>query len=83
MPSEALNPANTWKDKSAYDAKANDLAAKFRANDKTFDMPENVRAAGPRGKQIGEDSLINRTNRGAGALHSTVGLLAHGCEGQP
>ena len=49
VPSEVLNPANTWKDRAVYEAKAKDLAAKFRANDKTFDMPENVRAAGPKG----------------------------------
>ncbi|MCB9840377.1 MAG: phosphoenolpyruvate carboxykinase (ATP) [Phycisphaeraceae bacterium] len=49
VPADVLNPADTWKDKAAYEAKAKDLAARFRANDKTFDMPENVRAAGPRG----------------------------------
>jgi phosphoenolpyruvate carboxykinase (ATP) len=48
VPSEALNPRNTWKDGAAYDAKAKELAAKFRANDKKFDMPEAVRNAGPR-----------------------------------
>ncbi|HYD00142.1 MAG TPA: phosphoenolpyruvate carboxykinase (ATP) [Phycisphaerales bacterium] len=48
VPSEVLNPRNTWKDGAAYDAKARELAAKFRENDKKFDMPEAVRAAGPR-----------------------------------
>jgi phosphoenolpyruvate carboxykinase (ATP) len=48
VPSEVLNPRNTWKDGAAYDAKAKELAAKFRDNDKKFDMPEAVRNAGPK-----------------------------------
>jgi phosphoenolpyruvate carboxykinase (ATP) len=32
VPSEILQPRNTWADKAAYDAKANDLASKFNAN---------------------------------------------------
>jgi phosphoenolpyruvate carboxykinase (ATP) len=49
VPSEVLNPRNTWKDGAAYDAKAKELAKKFRDNDKKFDMPEAVRNAGPKG----------------------------------
>ncbi|MGH7132829.1 MAG: phosphoenolpyruvate carboxykinase (ATP) [Phycisphaerales bacterium] len=49
VPGEVLNPRATWKDGAAYDAKAKDLAKKFRENDKKFDMPEAVRVAGPRG----------------------------------
>lgn len=49
VPAEVLNPRSTWKDGAAYDAKAKELAAKFRENDKKFEMPEAVRAAGPRG----------------------------------
>jgi phosphoenolpyruvate carboxykinase (ATP) len=49
VPSEVLKPRNTWKDKAAYDAQASKLARLFRENDKQFDMPEAVRAAGPRG----------------------------------
>jgi phosphoenolpyruvate carboxykinase (ATP) len=48
VPSEVLNPRNTWKDGAAYDAKAKELAAKFRDNDKKFDMPEAVRNAEPK-----------------------------------
>ena len=32
VPAEILNPRNTWKDKEAYDAKANDLAKSFVKN---------------------------------------------------
>jgi phosphoenolpyruvate carboxykinase (ATP) len=48
VPSEVLQPRNTWKDGAAYDAQATTLAKLFRENDKTFDMPDAVRAAGPR-----------------------------------
>jgi len=48
VPSEVLQPRNTWKNGAAYDTKATELAKKFRDNDKKFDMPEAVRAAGPR-----------------------------------
>lgn len=48
VPSEVLNPRNAWKDGAAYDAKAKELAKKFRDNDKKFDMPEAVRNAGPK-----------------------------------
>ena len=48
VPADVLNPRNTWADKGAYEDKARDLAGRFRANDATFDMPDAVRAAGPR-----------------------------------
>lgn len=32
VPTEILNPRNTWADKTSYDTKANDLAAKFVKN---------------------------------------------------
>ncbi|MBL8763304.1 MAG: phosphoenolpyruvate carboxykinase (ATP) [Phycisphaerae bacterium] len=49
VPGEVLNPRNTWKSGAEYDAKARELAAKFRANDKKFDMTDAVRNAGPKG----------------------------------
>jgi phosphoenolpyruvate carboxykinase (ATP) len=49
VPAEVLMPRNTWKDGAAYDAQAKKLAAGFRENEKQFDMPANVKAAGPRG----------------------------------
>ncbi|MBX3359237.1 MAG: phosphoenolpyruvate carboxykinase (ATP) [Phycisphaeraceae bacterium] len=48
VPAEVLNPRNAWKDGAAYDAQARKLATLFRENDKKYDMPDAVRAAGPR-----------------------------------
>jgi phosphoenolpyruvate carboxykinase (ATP) len=36
VPSEVLNPRNTWMDKDAYDTQANKLHAMFEANAKQF-----------------------------------------------
>jgi phosphoenolpyruvate carboxykinase (ATP) len=49
VPWRLLKPRNAWASGVEYDRRAKDLAAKFRDNDKKFDMPENVRSAGPRG----------------------------------
>ena len=50
VPSEVLNPRNTWSDKELYDAKAAELAEKFKKNFETYasGMEEAVVAAGPR-----------------------------------
>jgi len=48
VPDKALNPRSTWRDKDAYDRKAEELAAKFRENDAKFEMDDAVRAGGPR-----------------------------------
>jgi phosphoenolpyruvate carboxykinase (ATP) len=49
VPSEVLNPRNTWNDKAAYDEQTNKLANMFAENFKYFekDVPEEVRTAGP------------------------------------
>lgn len=49
VPAEVLHPRRTWRDGSAYDAQAKKLARLFRENDAKFEMPDAVRAAGPRG----------------------------------
>ncbi|MBM4109047.1 MAG: phosphoenolpyruvate carboxykinase (ATP) [Phycisphaerae bacterium] len=49
VPAEVLQPRNTWDDASAYDTAAKRLAKGFRDNDKSFDMPDAVRNAGPKG----------------------------------
>ncbi|MCC6443053.1 MAG: phosphoenolpyruvate carboxykinase [Armatimonadetes bacterium] len=51
VPSEVLNPRNTWKDPAAYDVKARELAAQFRENFRQFAGPiaDAVREYGPKG----------------------------------
>jgi phosphoenolpyruvate carboxykinase (ATP) len=50
VPAEILNPRNTWKDKDAYDAKANDLAVSFNKNFEQYANRANadVLAAAPK-----------------------------------
>jgi phosphoenolpyruvate carboxykinase (ATP) len=50
VPTELLNPRNTWKDKTAYDAKANELAEKFVKNFEKFKefANEEILAASPK-----------------------------------
>jgi phosphoenolpyruvate carboxykinase (ATP) len=49
VPSEVLNPRNTWQDKASYDEQARKVAHMFTENFHQFaDMvTEEVRAAGP------------------------------------
>ena len=47
VPSEILNPRNMWGDKQSYDRQASALAARFESNFRQFDVPEEIRRAGP------------------------------------
>ncbi|MBN8702874.1 MAG: phosphoenolpyruvate carboxykinase (ATP) [Bacteroidetes bacterium] len=50
IPAEILNPRNTWKDKEAFDTKANSLAASFIKNFENFASAANeeIMAAAPK-----------------------------------
>jgi phosphoenolpyruvate carboxykinase (ATP) len=50
VPPEVLQPRNTWKDASAYDQKALDLARRFNDNFKKYEagVSDSVRAAAPK-----------------------------------
>ncbi|MBU1075043.1 phosphoenolpyruvate carboxykinase (ATP) [Patescibacteria group bacterium] len=48
VPSEILNPINTWEDKSSYEKKARELAKLFKDNFEKFkEAPDEIRSAGP------------------------------------
>jgi phosphoenolpyruvate carboxykinase (ATP) len=48
VPSELLNPRNSWKDKVAYDKKAAELSERFAKNFEQFDAPAEIKNAGPK-----------------------------------
>jgi len=48
VPSELLNPRNSWKDKAAYDKMAAELSSLFAKNFQQFEAPSEVKEAGPR-----------------------------------
>ena len=50
VPTELLDPKNTWENKNAYDAKANQLATAFRVNFEPFnsDANEKILEGAPR-----------------------------------
>jgi phosphoenolpyruvate carboxykinase (ATP) len=50
VPAEILNPRNTWENKAAYDAKANELAEKFVNNFDKF-------------KEFASDEIMNAAPR--------------------
>ncbi len=51
VPAEVLNPRGVWKDPAAYDQQAAMLAGKFHENFTRFDVPEEIRNAGPRAQK--------------------------------
>lgn len=53
VPSEILDPKNTWEDKEAYDAKVLELAEKFNENFKKFNnVSESIIKAGPEIRKV-------------------------------
>ena len=48
VPSELLNARNKWTDKAAYDKMAADLSERFAKNFERFDVPEDIKKAGPK-----------------------------------
>ena len=49
VPSEVLNPRNTWQSKEDYDSNAKDLALRFRLNFEQFShVSEKIKEAGPK-----------------------------------
>ena len=50
VPPELLDARGAWKDKAAYDKTAADLSGRFAKNFEKFEVPENIRAAGPKAK---------------------------------
>lgn len=53
VPSEILNPRNTWENKASYDVAANDLARRFEENFKKFiNVPQEIISAGPSARKL-------------------------------
>ena len=50
VPSEVLQPRNTWSDPNGYDQQAHDLAHRFNENFKKYELgvSEAVRAVAPK-----------------------------------
>jgi phosphoenolpyruvate carboxykinase (ATP) len=56
VPSEILNPVNTWRDKDEFDKTARTLVAMFQKNFARFEsqVDADVRAAAPEGRLAAE-----------------------------
>jgi phosphoenolpyruvate carboxykinase (ATP) len=54
VPSELLDPRETWKDPIAYDRKARQLSKMFQANfdENASDAPAHIKSAGPNAKRV-------------------------------
>jgi phosphoenolpyruvate carboxykinase (ATP) len=48
VPPDVLQPKKTWADPAAYEEQAHKLAALFAKNIAKFDVPDEIREAGPR-----------------------------------
>ena len=51
VPPEFLNARGAWQDKAAYDKSAADLSTRFAKNFEKFEVPENIRTAGPKARK--------------------------------
>jgi phosphoenolpyruvate carboxykinase (ATP) len=51
VPPEFLDARGAWQDKAAYDKAAADLAARFAKNFEKFEVPDNIRNAGPKAQK--------------------------------
>jgi len=51
VPPNVLNARSKWPDESAYDKAAADLCARFANNFEQFEVPEQIKAAGPKAQR--------------------------------